>query len=157
MKSVFYKTCLEAINQYDPMNIPIKVNSLFFCTLICTYVLLVCGCNGSIYIADFMNAKGYVIGKEICHTDETKDSWLIDLTVFSDTPQYGDTLVLAGTTYTNVVKVKTLSENLKRTGIKVSLDFNILTPITSATGCEVANPITYPLKELVIIKQGEIR
>lgn len=102
--------------------------------------------------------KGYVIGKEICNNDETKDYWLVDLTYFSDTPQYGDTLVLNGVTYANVVKLKRLAEELKQLRMPVSIDFKTVTPNKIETnGCTVDNPIVYNLKELFIINQFEIR
>lgn len=107
---------------------------------------------------DYRNVKGYVIGKETCHTDETKDYWLIDLTYLSDAPQYGDTLSLNGATYTNVIKTKDLDTRLKELGMKVSLDYKSITPNKAeTTGCDVANPVTYRLKELTIENQGEIR
>lgn len=69
-------------------------------------------CNKPPYVPDYKNVKGYVIGKEICNTDEAKDYWLIDLTYLPNTPQYGDTFVLNGNTYTNVVKTRGLGERL---------------------------------------------
>ncbi|MEJ7676392.1 MAG: hypothetical protein WKG06_00625 [Segetibacter sp.] len=62
----------------------------------------------------FKIATGYVIGKESCNTDETKDYWLVDLIYLQSAPQYGDTLVLNGITYTNVIKTKDLDERLKK-------------------------------------------
>lgn len=110
------------------------------------------------FIADYTNAKGFVIGRESCKSNETEDYWLIDLTYLSDTPQYGDTLFLNGVTYTNVVKVKGLHENLKIIDLRVSIDFkNITTDKVQTTGCTIPNPVTYQLKELFIINQGEIR
>ncbi len=107
---------------------------------------------------DYDNVKGYVIGKETCNTDTTKDYWLIDLTYFPDTPQYGDTLLLNGITYKNVIKTKELDEYLKKIGMRVSINFKTITTqkvVTSA--CNAVNPKTYNLKEIFIIDQGEIR
>lgn len=107
---------------------------------------------------DYRNVKGYVIGKETCHADETKDYWLVDLTYLPDAPQYGDTLLLNGATYTNVIKTKDLSERLKELGMTVSLDYRTITPKrVETTGCDVASPVTYRLKELTIENQFEIR
>ena len=40
----------------------------------------------------------------------------------------------------------------------VSMDFNVISANkVETTGCSVANPVTYKLKELFIINQGEIR
>ena len=108
-------------------------------------------------ILHYYNVKGYVIAKEICHTDPSKDYWLIDLTFLPDTPQYGDTLLLSGVTFTNVVKTKELSEDLKEIGKRVSIDFKTITPNkVQTTGCSVTKPVTYDLKELFIIHQFEI-
>ncbi len=102
--------------------------------------------------------KGYVVGKETCNTNPEKDYWLIDLTYMPDTPQYGDTLFLNNVTYTNVVKTKDLNALLQQPGMKVSLYYKTITSNrVVTTGCSVANPVTYPLKELFIINQGEIR
>ena len=115
-------------------------------------------CNKPPYVPDYNNVKGYVIGKETCDTDSTKDYWLIDLTYRLNTPQYGDTLYLNGVTYTNVIKTKGLSARLKEVGMKVSMDFKIITPDkVETTDCDVGAPVTYNLQELFIINQGEIR
>jgi hypothetical protein len=121
-------------------------------------VFMYARCNKPPYLADYTNVKGYVIGKETCNLDETKDYWLLDLTFFPDTPQYGDTVLLNGITYTNVVKVKTLVKELKQVGMRVSINFKkIATNKEETKGCTVNNSITYNLKELFIIEQGEIR
>jgi len=121
-------------------------------------VSLFLSCKKRPFIPDYTNTGGFVIGRETCKTNETEDYWLVDLTFYPNTPQYGDTLILSGITYTNVVKVKTLDQRLKQIGMTVSFDFKTVTPnkvITS--GCNVATPVTYDLKELFIINQGEIR
>lgn len=115
-------------------------------------------CNKRPNIPDYSNTGGFVIGGEICKTNEAENYWLVDLTYYSDTPHYGDTLVLNGITYTNVVKVKTLDSRLRVVGTKVSFDFKTITPNKVTTiGCDVATPEIYDLKELFIINQGEIR
>lgn len=109
-------------------------------------------------IDDYRNVKGNVIGKETCHTNEAQDYWLVDLTYLPDAPQHGDTLLLNGNTYTNVIKTKDLNERLKELGMKVSLDYKAITPNkVETTGCSVANPVTYRLKELFVENQFEIR
>lgn len=123
-----------------------------------SYLMFFTSCNKPPYTPDFNNVNGYVIGKETCSTDDTKDYWLIDFTYDTNTPQYGDTLILNGITYTNVIKTKDLDPKLKRIGLKVFIDFKIITPNKiETTGCNVINPITYRLKEIFIIYQGEIR
>ncbi len=130
---------------------------LFF-SLLFSCLLFFTKCNKPPDIADYTNTGGFVIGRETCNTNDTEDYWLVDLTYYPNTPQYGDTLVLGGITYTNVVKVKGLDQRLKKIGMKVSFDFKTVTTIkVETTGCNVTNPITYKLKELFIINQGEIR
>ena len=111
-----------------------------------------------VYIADFKNIKGYVIGKETCNTDDSKDYWLIDFTYGSRNPIVGDTLLLNGNTYTNVLKTKGLDQSLKVIGMSVSFDYRIISAgKVLTTGCNVPSPVTYNLKELTILNQFEIR
>jgi hypothetical protein len=121
------------------------------------FLLNAASCKKPPYKADFFNIKGYVIGKETCNVDESKDYWLLDMTVKIDTPQYGDTLTLNGTTYTNVLKTKDLSPQLKQIGLKVSIDYKTITSNKIQTaGCNATNPQTYLIKEIFIINQGRI-
>jgi hypothetical protein len=122
------------------------------------YFFSATSCNKPPYKADFENIAGYVIGKETCNTDETQDYWLLDFTVFSNSPKLGDTLILYGTTYTNVLKLKGLDSRLKQIGMRVSIDYRIISNSKIITsGCTVPTSITYPLKEIFILNQGEIR
>lgn len=114
--------------------------------------------NNGPYSPDYKNVKGYVIGKEICHIDESKDYWLIDLNYLPNTPQYGDTLALNGITYTNVVKTKDLNPLAKKIGERISIDFeNISAEKIETTRCDLANSSIYRLKEIYIKNQFEIR
>ena len=119
-------------------------------------VLLMMACNNKRpFKPDYDNIAGVVIGKETCNSDPNKDYWLID---FNNSSKVGDTLVLNGITYTNVLKVKELDPKLKEIGMKVSIDYKTITPIkVITTACTIANPLTYPLKEIFIIYQFEIR
>lgn len=104
------------------------------------------------------NIGGYVIGKENCNADESNDYWILDFTVYPNSPHIGDTLVLNSLTYTNVLKVKGLDPRLKQIGMRVSIDYNTISSnkiIT--TGCTVSTPVVYSLKEIFIINQFEIR
>lgn len=131
-----------------------KKNTL---TLLLLIFLLACN-NKEPFEPPYDNIGGYVIGKETCNTDTTKDYWLIDFTVYNNSPKIGDTLVLDGVTYTNVLKVKGLGERLKQIGMRVSIDYDTVTPDAVITrDCNVVNPVTYILKELFIINQFEIR
>jgi hypothetical protein len=115
-------------------------------------------CNRDPYVPDYKNVKGFVIAKETCNTEVSQDYWLIDLTYWPDTPQYGDTITINNTTFRNVVKVKGLDQRLKQIGMAVSVDFKTVTSNkVETTGCSVQNPVTFRLKELFIINQGEIR
>lgn len=136
----------------------IKFNFLPFILIIAFLLFVKAHCKEGNYIPDFKIAQGYVIGKELCNTNETKDYWLIDLTYRQDAPQYGDTLVLNGTSHTNVIKTKDLAERLKKIGMVVSMEFKVVSANkVETTGCTLANPVTYNLKELFIINQGEVR
>ncbi|KAA9039193.1 hypothetical protein FW778_10185 [Ginsengibacter hankyongi] len=106
---------------------------------------------------DYSNIAGYVIGKETCDTNETNDYWLLDFNVYPNTPHVGDTLVLNGISYTNVLKVKGLDPRLKQVGMRVSIDYKKISSGELTTGCTVASPVVYFLKEIFIINQGEIR
>lgn len=115
-------------------------------------------CNKPPYKPDYENIGGYVIGKETCNTDGSKDYWLLDFTVYPNSPPVGDTLMLNGITYANVLKLKGLDQRLQQIGMRVSIDYRTITSnkITT-TGCTVSSPVTYALKEIFIINQGEIR
>lgn len=115
-------------------------------------------CNKPPYKPDYDNIGGYVIGKETCNVDESQDYWLLDFTVYPNSPNIGDTITLNGTTYTNVLKLKGLDPRLKQIGMRVSIDYRIITSnrITT-TGCTIGWPLTYALKEMFIVNQFEIR
>ena len=88
----------------------------------------------------------------------TKDYWLIDFSYGTNNPHVGDTLFFNGISYTNVLKTKGLSQQLKSVGLKVSIDYNSISANKiSTTGCGVTPPFTYLLKEVIIQNQFEIR
>ena len=137
------------------MNMKVLLQLSYFC-----YILLISGssCKSGPYIVDYKNIKGYVVGKETCKTDDTKDYWLIDFTFGTRNPIVGDTLFLNGITYTNVLKTIGLNPQLKTIGMRVSIDYRIISADKIVTtGCNVLSPETYNLKELSILNQGEIR
>lgn len=135
-----------------------KIN-LFLISLTIIIILCVSSCNKpGPYIADYKNINGYVIGKEICNSDDTKDNWLIDFSYGSRNPIVGDTLHLNGNTYTNVLKTRGLDPQLKIIGLSVTIDYRIISADKIVTtGCNVPASATYNLKELTILYQGEIR
>ena len=128
---------------------------IFFVTAFC---FIFSSCNDKQpFKPDFTHIGGYVIGKEDCNTDESNDYWLLDFTVYANSPQIGDTLVLNGITYTNVLKVKGLDPRFKQIGFRVSIDYNKLSNKGITIGCTVSSPVVYSLKEMYIINQFEIR
>lgn len=113
-------------------------------------------CNKPPYYLPYKNVKGFVIGSETCTGNPDDEYWLVDLTFRANTPQYGDTLLLNGATYTNVVKTKGLRD-LKAVGKRVSIDFDTITSTKiETTGCTVSNPVTYKLKEIFVINLFEM-
>ncbi len=121
-------------------------------------LIIFASCNKEPFKPNYTNAGGYVIEREFCNINETEDYWLIDLTYYANTPRYGDTLILRGNTYTNVVKTKGLDKRLKQIGMGVSLDFKTVSiEQVEGNGCGVNPLTTYKLKELFIINQFEIR
>ena len=130
-------------------------------SFICLIIFCLCvGCtsNKDPYTPDYKNIKGYVIGKETCNADESQDYWLIDFTYLPNFPVVGDSVLFNGITYRNVLKTKGLDQRLKTIGLPVSIDYRVITTDKVVTnGCTVATPAVYPLKELTILDQGEIR
>lgn len=114
------------------------------------------GCNNKYpFKSPYEMASGYVIGKESCNEDTSKDYWLIEIVSSSSaTQQYGDTLTLNGVKYTNVIKATGLSQTLKIAGEKVGFDFNIAGTATLTMGCAVDTPKIYKLKLANIIHSG---
>lgn len=136
-----------------------KQNIIFsLAVTLISFLLISSSCNKPPYKPDYKNITGFVIGKETCNTDETQDYWLIDFTYVPNPPKVGDTLFFNGNTYTNVLKTKGLAQGLKLVGTKVSIDYRIISADkVVTTGCNASSPVTYNLKELTILNQGEIR
>jgi hypothetical protein len=131
--------------------------TIFFISGFLSFVGVSCS-NKEPFKPSYNNIGGYVIGSETCNSDSTQNYWLLDFTVYSTSPHIGDTLILKGTTYTNVLKVKGLDARLKQVGMRVSIDYNVVSPEKVITkGCTVSTPVTYNLKEISIINQFEIR
>jgi hypothetical protein len=131
---------------------------LFFAdSLLLVLSLYIVSCNGQDIKPNFENAGGYVIGKERCNADTTKDYWLIDLSIFPLPNNYGDTLSLNGITYRHVIKTIDLASQFKYVGSKVDFDFHISQSQLQTLGCSLNNPVTYLLKEIKVQRQSEIR
>jgi hypothetical protein len=114
-------------------------------------------CKDKPFKPNYEFAGGYVIGKEKCNTDTTKDYWLIDLSIFPLQNTYGDTLVFNGVTYNHLVKTLELSPQFKLIGARVGADFHFSSFKVQTLNCNISNPITFLLKEVQIIAQGEMR
>ena len=115
-------------------------------------------CKKLPYKPDYKNITGFVIGKEACNNDNSQDYWLIDFTYAPNPPKVGDSLIINGNTYTNVLKTKGLAQQLKIIGMRVLIDYRIISADKIfTTGCNLPSPITYNLKELTILNQFEIR
>ena len=114
-------------------------------------------CKTEPFKPNFENAGGYVIGKETCNADTSKDFWIIDLSIFPLPNNYGDSLILNGTKYSHVVKTVGLAPQFHFIGARVGFDFHISTSPVQTTNCNLANPDTYFLKEMNVINQAEIR
>ena len=133
-------------------------HSIFLFAVFLFAFILYSSCKPDPYIVENKNIKGYVIGKETCNTDESNDYWLIDFTYGTNNLHVGDSLFFNGTTYTNVLKTKGLSQQLKSVGLRVSIDYNsISVNKISTTGCAVTPSFTFLLKEVIIKNQFEIR
>lgn len=131
---------------------------LLFANLLLLFVLLqFTACKPQAFELPFENAGGYIIGKERCNTDTTKDYWLIDLSIFPLPNNYGDTLTLNGIRYNHVVKTAELDTQFKFIGARVGFDFYISSSQVNTTNCSVPTPQTYPLKTMDVLNQGEIR
>ena len=135
------------------------MNSLKNCISLFFFVCFISfSCKKQPYKPDFDRADGYVIGKEICNTDISDDYWLIDFSYGIDPPQIGDTVILEGIEYTNVLKVKNLHTDLQRVGVAVTLDYRIISSEkVISSNCSVSNPVTYEAREMFVIAQSEIR
>lgn len=131
---------------------------LLFASSIIVSSLILSSCNKEPYKPDYSSIAGYVIAKEKCNINEKQDYWLIDFTYDPNPPKVGDTLVLNGVAYNNVLKTKDLAQGLKQIGMRVDIDYKTISESKIiTTGCTVTNPVTYSLKEIFIINQGEIR
>ena len=110
-----------------------------------------CKDNGGV-TPDYVRVKGMLIGKEYCHSDTTKDYWLIALNPTENMIQYGDSLQLNDTIYAHVVKTLQLPEDVKVKGTKMIFDFKIISTDKIITpSCDIQTPVTYPLKEVTLL------
>lgn len=125
--------------------------------LIIIISILITACNSRNLKPNFEAAGGYVIGKENCKTDTTQDYWLIDFSIYPLANNYGATIIFNGITYKNVVKTIGLAPQFKVIGSRVGFDFHLASSSIQTLNCAVANPITFDLKEMQILRQAEIR
>ncbi|MGH2645517.1 MAG: hypothetical protein ACRDE2_16315 [Chitinophagaceae bacterium] len=128
---------------------------IFFSLIIGLSVFYSCN-NKRPFKIPYEISDGIVIGKENCFVDTAKDYWLINLTVYPNTKQYGDTISLNGVKYTNVVKALGLKAPFNQIGKRVSLSFTLSKDHVQTDGCDVSSPVTYDLKILKIISEGYV-
>ena len=136
------------------------MKSLLFSLLLFTLFLTLTSssCKREPYKPDFERGGGFVIKKEICKTNAAEDYWLIDLSIdYSATNTFGDTITINGTTYNHMVKTTQLLQQFQIIGKKISFDCRFTVSKVQTTGCTVANPVTYNLKEMTVLASGEIR
>ena len=108
---------------------------------------MIVACNKPPYKPGYYMATGFVIGKETCNTDSTKDYWLINIiSSTSSQQQYGDTILLNGSQYTNVVKTLGLPNEMKRVGTKIGMDFYLSKDKELVTNCTTSSPVIFYLK-----------
>ncbi len=126
--------------------------------LLYSLVFISCGNKGNGSDPDFKFVKGYVIEREICDVDEISDYWVIDFSYGNNPPPIGDTITIQGLLYLNALKVKGLDARLKYKGMGVGIDYRTISP-SKIIQQDCNNPIAniYPLKELVILYQSELR
>jgi hypothetical protein len=118
---------------------------------LCSLFIILHACKREPFKPDFEHAAGYVIKKEICKSNADEDYWLVDLSYPLNTvTNYGDTITIDGRFYTNMIKSTKLPASFKEIGKQVSFDFYLSNTKIETTGCTVANPVTYNLKEIQI-------
>jgi hypothetical protein len=129
---------------------------LLFPTLILTTFS---SCKVEPYSPPYEHAGGYVVTKEVCNTDSSKDEWLIDLSYAAQSPNlnYGDTITLNGVFYKHMIKTSQLLPELRVIGKAVSFNFTLSASKVQSTNCTVPNPMVYLLKEMNVIASFEIR
>jgi hypothetical protein len=75
---------------------------LIFCNLLIVTLFIAGSCNKQPllppYLPQYENIGGYVIGGETCNADTSKNYWLLNFTVYQNSPQIGDTITLHGST-----------------------------------------------------------
>jgi hypothetical protein len=132
---------------------------MILCSIIffCSVCLLACNGDG-VKELDYDMVGGYVVGKELCHSDTTQDYWLVDLSaVPTDNRKFGDTVRIGGWDFYKLVKTKQLAPQFKYYGAKVMFGARWSQSRVTSSNCDVASPVTYSLIEMKIVDQGELR
>jgi hypothetical protein len=120
-------------------------------------ILISYSCKREPYKPSFDLAGGTVVGKETCKADTSKDYWLIDLNInYTSENNFGDTLTINGVTYNHLVKTTQLLPEFMVIGTRVSFDCNFSSSKILTTDCNVQNPITYELKEMIVIRTFKV-
>lgn len=129
---------------------------LFFLIALPTITLLFnASCKRGGYKLPYIVDHATVIGYEICHNDESKNYWLLN--IFGNSGNYGDTLKYNGTVWPHVVKTTDLDSAYKRIGMRILCGFDISRDQIQSTGCTVSSPETYQLRVITLRRQSELR
>jgi len=114
-------------------------------------IIVFCSCTKQPEPVDRLRTAGYIIGKEFCYTDATKDCYLIDLTFYPNTPQIGDTLLFNSIVYTNVIKSELPDSTARANLVPIVIEYNDILPKKYSEGCEIQNSISYSLKDQSVV------
>lgn len=132
-----------------------KMNSpLTICFFLIFYGFALVGCKKQPYKNDKPTMSGYVIGRENCISDESKDFWLIDFTYFPNTEQVGDSITLNGRLFSNVLKLKLSDSAYRIIDKSISVEYTNILPANLTTPCEIANQTLFNLKEMIPLAIG---
>ena len=136
-----------------------KLLKIFLFLFFISLLAVSSSCTRDPYVPNYDHAGGFVIAKETCSaTEPDNDYWLVDLSVnYTATNTFGDTLTYNGIFYEHVVKTKGLVAQFKIVGKKLSFDCHFSANKVATTGCTIATPVTYSLKEMQVINTFEIR
>lgn len=102
------------------------------------------------FLIEYLKVDGIVIGKEKCKNNQSQDYWLISFNPI-DTKPFGNQITLEGKAYTNVMKTLHLPIDAKKVGQKILIEYVSLNDVDiETTGCEVADPLTFTIHEMLI-------
>lgn len=99
---------------------------------------------------DFIFLSGRYIGKETCLQNTENDYHLIEIIV----PRaIGDSIVYDSSPYLNVLKAKGVRPEFQHPGTMIGFDATISKERVFSSPCDLNPSLTYPLYEILIIRQ----